>query len=122
MWGSVLEEVRVEKRGSVYMIRFDDGSKAWLSFKEENGKLYLLETFTPEQHRGKGYGAKLVEAAIRDAEMRGLKIVPVCSYSIYYFLKNKDARRILAEEYARMSDSELEEYFKKRVDEERRKH
>lgn len=117
-----MEEVRVEKRGSVYMIRFDDGSKAWLSFKEENNKLYLLETFTPEQHRGKGYGAKLVEAAIKDAEMRGLKIVPICSYSIYYFLKNKDARKILAEEYARMSDSELEEYFKKRVDEERRKH
>lgn len=117
-----MEEVRVEKRGSVYVIKFNDGSKAWLSFKEENDRLYLLETFTPEQHRGKGYGAKLVEAAIKDAEARGLKIVPVCSYSIYYFLRNKDARRVLAEEYAGMSDSELEEYFRKRVDEEKRKH
>lgn len=117
-----MEEVRVEKRGSVYVIKFNDGSKAWLSFKEENDRLYLLETFTPEQHRGKGYGAKLVEAAIKDAEARGLKIVPVCSYSIYYFLRNKDARRVLAEEYAGMNDSELEEYFRKRVDEEKRKH
>ncbi|MGC8975133.1 MAG: GNAT family N-acetyltransferase [Thermoprotei archaeon] len=117
-----MEEVRVEKRGSVYVIRFDDGSKAWLSFKEENSKLYLLETYTPEQHRGKGYGAKLVEAAIKDAKSRGLKIVPVCSYSIYYFLKNRDAREVLTEEYARMSDSELEEYFRKRVDEEKRRH
>ena len=117
-----MSEPHVERRGSVYVIRFDDGSKAWLSFREENGKLYLLETFTPEQHRGKGYGAKLVEAAIRDAEAKNLKIVPICSYSIYYFLKNKDARKILAEEYARMSDSELEEYFKKRVNEEKKKH
>lgn len=115
-------EVSVERRGGVYLIKFGDGSKAWLSFREENGKLYLLETYTPEQHRGRGYGAKLVEAAIKDAEVRGLKIVPVCSYSIYYFLKNKEARKVLAEEYARMSDSELEEYFKRRVNEERRKH
>lgn len=117
-----MEEVHVERRGSIYVIRFDDGSKAWLSFKEEDGKLYLIETYTPEQHRGKGYGARLVEAAIKDAKSRGLKIVPVCSYSIYYFLKNKEAREVLAEEYARMSDSELEEYFRKRVDEEKRKH
>ncbi len=117
-----MEEVSVERRGNVYLIRFDDGSKAWLSFREDNGKLYLLETYTPEQHRGKGYGAKLVEAAIKDAEARGLKIVPVCSYSVYYFLRNKEARKVLSEEYARMSDSELEEYFKKRVDEEKRKH
>ncbi|MEO3992933.1 MAG: GNAT family N-acetyltransferase [Desulfurococcaceae archaeon TW002] len=116
-----MEEVRVEKKGSVYMIRFNDGSKAWLSFKEENNKLYLLETYTPEQHRGKGYGAKLVEAAIRDAGKRNLKIIPVCSYAIYYFLKNKDARKVLAEEYSEMSDSELEEYFRKRVNEERMK-
>lgn len=118
MWQ--VDEVRVEKRGSVYVIRFDDGSKAWLSFREEGGKLYLLETYTPEKHRGRGYAAKLVEAAVRDAEARGIKIVPVCSYSVYYFLKNRNARKILADEYRMMNDEELKSYYNSRIEEERK--
>ncbi|MEM2022039.1 MAG: GNAT family N-acetyltransferase [Zestosphaera sp.] len=112
-----MAEVQVVRKGRVYLIEFNDGSKAWLSFKEEGGKLYLLETFTPEQHRGKGYGAKLVEAAIMDAEERNLKIVPICSYSIYYFLKNRGVRRVLADEY-RVSDEELKNYYERRIREE----
>lgn len=110
----------MEKRGSVYFIRFDDGSKAWLSFREEGGRLYLLETYTPEKYRGRGYAAKLVEAAVRDAEATGLKIVPICSYSIYYFLKNKDARKVLADEYRLMSDEELKNYYSGRISEEQK--
>ncbi len=117
-----MSNVKVEKSGQVYFIRFSDGSKAWLAFKEENGKLYLIETYTPEQHRGKGYASKLVEAAIEDAEKRNLKIVPICSYSVHYFIKNKEKRRLLDEPYASMSEEELQNYYRERLNAERSKH
>jgi len=40
-----VSDVKVEKGGQVYFIRFPDGSKAWLAFKEEGSKLYLIETY-----------------------------------------------------------------------------
>ncbi|MCD6323556.1 MAG: N-acetyltransferase [Desulfurococcales archaeon] len=106
----------------VYFIKFPDSSKAWLSFKVEDGKLYLIETYTPPQHRGKGYARKLVEAAVKDARKEGLKIVPICSYAVHYFIKNVGDREVLAEPYASMSDEELRKYFEERLQEERSKH
>ncbi len=117
-----MSEVRVERKGIVYFIRFDDASKAWLSFKEEDGKLYLLETYTPEQHRGKGYAKALVKAAVEDARNKGLKVVPICSYSVYYFIKNRDDRDVLAEPYGSMGDEDLQKYFEERLAEERARH
>ena len=111
----------VMRAGSVYFIKFEDGSKAWLAVKEENGRMYLLETFTPEQHRGKGYGRLLVSKAVNDAREKGLEIVPVCSYSVYYFIRFKDEREVLAEPYKSMSDEELKRYFEQRRAAERSK-
>jgi len=117
-----MDEVRVERRGMVYFIRFEDGSKAWLSFREEGGKIYLMETYTPERHRGRGYAAALVREAVRDARVRGLKIVPICSYSVYYFIKNGEDRKYLAEPYRSMSVDDLRRYFEERLAEERARH
>jgi len=117
-----LSEIRVERKGVVYFVRFEDGSKAWLSFKKEDGKLYLLETYTPEQHRGKGYAKALVKAAVKDARNEGLRVVPICSYSVYYFIKNKDERDVLAEPYRSMGDEGLQKYFEERLAEERARH
>ncbi len=116
------EKQEVLRRGMVYFIKFPDSSKAWLSFKVEGGKLYLLETYTPPQHRGKGYARKLVEAAVRDAKKEGFKIVPICSYSVYYFIRNPAEREVLAEPYSSMSDEELRKYFEERLREERARH
>jgi len=117
-----MSEIKIEKRGMVYFIRFNDGSKAWLSFKEEDGKMYLMETYTPEAYRGRGYARMLVEAAVKDARVKGLKIVPICSYSVYYFIKSKKDRDILADPYRQMDDEELRKYFEKRLAEERSRH
>ncbi len=116
------DSVKVEKRGMVYFIRFEDGSKAWLSFKVEGDKLYLMETYTPEQHRGKGYAKMLVKAAVNDARNQGLEIIPICSYSVYYFIKEASDRDVLAEPYRSMSDEELRKYFEERLSEERSRH
>jgi len=50
-----------------------------------------------------------------------LRIVPLCSYSVYYFIKFRDRRVLLADEYRDMGDSELEEYYRERLGYERSK-
>jgi len=105
----------------VIYIKFSDGSKAYLAYKIEDGKMFLIETYTPPQHRGRGYAKMLVEKAIEITLSKNLEIVPICSYSIYYFLKNRDKRVILADPYKNMSDQELENYYKERLEEERSK-
>ena len=117
-----MSEVRVERKGMVYFIRFNDGSKAWLSFNEERGKLYLLETYTPEKHRRKGYAKALVREAVKDARNKGLKVVPICSYSVYYFIRNRRDREVLAEPYKSMDAEGLQKYFEERLAEEKARH
>ncbi len=110
-------EIVVERKGSVYFVRFEDGSKAYLAVREDPGKgvMELVETYTPPQHRGKGIARALVRKAIEDARKKGLKIVPICSYSVYYFIKHPEDRDILAEEFRTMGDEGLRKYFEERL-------
>ncbi|MEZ0394429.1 MAG: GNAT family N-acetyltransferase [Desulfurococcaceae archaeon] len=118
-----LEEERLEIKhtSAVIYVKFRDGSKAYLKYEIKDGRMYLLETYTPPQHRGRGVAARLVEYAIKMAEERRLEIVPICSYAISYFIKHEEARRLLAGEYRSMSKEQLEELFKRRLEEERAK-
>ncbi len=95
-----------------------DNSKAYIKYEVKDNRMRLLETYTPPQHRGKGIAKKLMEYAVRLAEERNLFIEPVCSYSVYYFIKNPGKRHLLAPEYR---DIDLEELWKKRIEEEKKK-
>jgi len=110
-------KIVVERKGSVYFVRFDDGSKAYLAVKEdpERGVMELVETYTPPQHRGKGIAKAMVKKAIEDARKKGLKIVPICSYSVYYFIKHPEDRDVLADEFRSMGDEGLRRYFEERL-------
>ncbi|MCE4604429.1 MAG: N-acetyltransferase [Aeropyrum sp.] len=112
-------EVRMTSR--VFYVSFSDGSKAFLRYRIEDGKLLLVETYTPPQHRGKGIARLMVEKALEVAREKGLQIVPICSYSVYYFIKNPDKRGILAEPYRSMSDDELKRYYQERLEAEKSK-
>lgn len=109
----------VKYTSEVFYIRFSDGSKAYLTYKVDQGRMLLISTYTPPQHRGKGAAKKLVEKAIEIARSKGLRIVPICSYATYYFIKNRDARELLDEPYKSMGDDELQKYYEERLAEER---
>ncbi len=106
------EEYKVEMTGRVFFIRLPDRSKAYLRYHIENGKLFLDATYTPENWRGRGLAKKLVEYALNYAKEKGLKIAPICSYSVHYFIKNPDKRDMLAEEYRNI---DLQKYFEERL-------
>ncbi len=106
------EEYKVEMTSRVFFIRLPDKSKAYLRYHIEDGKLFLDATYTPENWRGRGLARKLVEYALDYASRNGLKIAPICSYSVYYFIKNPEKRDMLAEEYR---DIDLQKYFEERL-------
>lgn len=113
--------LEVKYTSQVFYVKFEDNSKAYLKYSIEGDKMYLIETYTPPQHRGKGVAKAMVDKAVEVATERNLKIVPICSYSVYYFLKNPQLRGILAEPYINMSDEELRKYYEERLSAEKAK-
>ena len=116
---AIYPEIKFTKE--VIWTKFEDGSKAWLRYSIKNNEMYLLETYTPPQHRGKGVASKLVEKAIEIAKNRNLKIVPICSYTIYYFMKHTEARDILSDGYRLLNENEWRRLFEERLREEKSK-
>ena len=112
---------KVKRTSTVFFVRLPDGSKAYLKYSVEGDRLSLIETYTPEAYRGRGLAKLLVDEAVEYAVEKGLRIVPLCSYSVYYFIKFRDRRVLLADEYRDMGDSELEEYYRERLGYERSK-
>ena len=114
-------QVEVRKAGGVFYIRLEDGSKAYVATETEGGVLKILETYVPERYRGRGYARMLVDSVVEYARSNGLRVVPVCSYAIGYFMKHRDRRDVLAEEMKGLTDEEWRKLYERRVEEEARK-
>jgi len=71
-------------RPGLFLIRLDRGIYAYLRYRLDGRKMYIESTYTPEQFRGKGLAAKLMEEAISYAKNQGFEIIPLCSYAKHY--------------------------------------
>ncbi len=116
-----MEELEIKHTSRVIYARLPDNSKAFIKYSVENGVMKLWETYTPPQHRGKGIARRLMEYAVKMARENNWLIEPICSYSVYYFIKHPKERDLLVPEYRNMSDEELKELFRKRLEEEQSK-
>jgi len=99
-------------------MKFNDGSKAFIRYVVEDHVMKLLETYTPPQHRGKGVARKLMEYAIKLARENNWLIEPICSYAIYFFIKNPELKELLI---PKLRNTDLRELFKKKIEEEKLK-
>jgi len=54
-------------------------------------------TYVPDEARGKGIAAALVDALIADARAEGFKIVPQCSYVAAAFRRHPEWSDVLAD-------------------------
>ncbi|VXB65900.1 conserved hypothetical protein [Luteimonas sp. 9C] len=58
-----------------------DGQVAHLEYREHAGALTILHTIVPGALGGRGYGAALVDAAVRHAAQSGLEVRSECWYA-----------------------------------------
>lgn len=109
-------DIKVKRTPSVFVALTGGGEKPFLrySIDESTRTMQLVETYVPPAMRGKGIAKMLVDAAVEYAEKNGLKIEPICSYAIYYFLRFRDKRKYLVDWLRDKSDSELERLFQYR--------
>ncbi len=90
-------KVVVKRTENLFYIDLPGEDKPVLKYRVEGDRMFLESTYTPPMLRGRGYAARLVKAAIRYAEENGLKIVPLCSYVVYYFTKHPEKKDLLDE-------------------------
>jgi predicted GNAT family acetyltransferase len=74
----------------------DGGVTVVLNYRLAGHVLTLTHTETPVAARGRGLASRLVEAVLRQARERGLKIVPRCAFVGAYLDKHPEFRDLVA--------------------------
>ena len=58
-----------------------DGQTAYLEYRLNGKRLVLIHTETPVELEGRGFGGRLVAAAVDRADREGLTVVPLCPFA-----------------------------------------
>ena len=72
-----------------------EGQLAQFVYDNQNGVLYITHTLVPKELSGRGIAGALTKEALEDIEKRGLKIKPMCSYTVAYLEKHPEFKRLL---------------------------
>lgn len=99
-------EYAIKHTSQVIYAVLPSGKKAYLKYIVEEDVMKLIQTYTPEEYRGKGVASQLVNYAINLARANNWLIEPVCSYTIHYFMKNREQRTVLTEKYRNLSEED----------------
>jgi len=86
-------------RDNTALSRFEfeaDGATAFLNYRLAGNVITLNHTETPVEARGRGLASRLVDRVLREAQARGLKIVPRCPFVTAFLGKHPEYRDLLA--------------------------
>jgi uncharacterized protein len=61
-----------------------DGSRCVADYRVADGTMFITHTEVPPRLEGRGFAGRLVQAAVAEAQARGLKVEPLCSYARAY--------------------------------------
>ena len=67
-----------------------DGKDAYVTYEIYEGRFDVRKTFVPEEMRGQGIAAKLVESAYKYAKNNGLKCNATCSYAMKWLERHPE--------------------------------
>jgi hypothetical protein len=113
------QEPVIKHTSQVIYATLDSEKKAYIKYSVEGNVMKLISTYTPPEFRGRGIAGKLVEYAIKLAENNNWLIEPICSYAVYYFMKNKEKRYILVDRFKNMNEEEWKKAFEEALGRER---
>jgi len=72
-----------------------EGFIAQFVYDDQDGVLYITHTLVPKELGGQGIAGALTKDALEDIEKRGLKVKPLCSYTVAYLEKHPEYKRLL---------------------------
>ncbi len=95
--GNLKVELSEGKGEGLFFIQLAEEVQSFLKFRVENSMMVIEAVFTPEEFRGRGLAARLMDEAVKYAEEHGYRVLPRCSYAEYYFRKYPEKRQICLE-------------------------
>jgi predicted GNAT family acetyltransferase len=75
---------------------FVDDYRAFIDYKQKDGKLYLIHTEVPVELKGKGVAEAIVTKTFEYMEANHLKLVPLCTYVKHFLTVHPEWNRLLA--------------------------
>ncbi len=72
-----------------------EGYRCFIDTKKRGDIIYLIHTEVPEEMKGKGVAAALVEKTFRYLEEHNLKIIPACSYVRLFLERHSEWNKLL---------------------------
>lgn len=76
---------------------YDGGRRvAVLDYRTEGDRVYLDHTYVDPALRGQGVAERLLDAVVDWARAHGLRLVPLCSYTVVVLNRRDDVADVLA--------------------------
>lgn len=72
-----------------------DGQQAVLEYHLGDGTMVITHTGVPDAIGGRGIAAMLVRAALQQARVEGLKVIPECSYVAVFMQRHGEYADLL---------------------------
>ncbi|MGO3182293.1 MAG: GNAT family N-acetyltransferase [Aequorivita sp.] len=74
-----------------------DGHLAFIEYTVQPGVLSLNHTEVDKALAGQGIAGEMTEKTLLEIELRGLKVIPACSYTEKYISKHPEWKSIVAD-------------------------
>ena len=84
---------------SRYELRLDGRLIGLAAYRLRDGRIAFTHTEVDDPFEGRGFGSRLVGAALADAERRGLEVVPLCPFIAHYIDQHPEYERLVAAGY-----------------------
>jgi predicted GNAT family acetyltransferase/glutaredoxin len=81
---------------SRYELRLGDRLIGLAAYRRRDGRIALTHTEVDESCEGRGYGSRLVAAALEDARRQGLAVVPLCPFVAHFVERHPEYQDLVA--------------------------
>jgi len=92
-------EVADVPEASRYELRLDGRLVGLAAYHRRGNRIAFTHTEVDESCEGRGFGSRLAAAALADARLKGLEVVPLCPFIAHYIESNLEYEQLLAAGY-----------------------
>ena len=87
-----------------YELLLDGERIGELAYRQRKGRIAFTHTNVNPAYEGRGLGSRLAKAALADARLQGLAVVPLCPFIAWYIEQHPEHEDLVAAGYASRRD------------------